>query len=58
MRIDGYYWVKHPKYGWHVGKMRDGIWWLPVGDPALAYADKDFDQISSRIKNPDEEAMA
>jgi hypothetical protein len=58
MRIDGYYWVKHPRYGWHVGRVNHGNWFLPVGDMSARYKDHDFDQISSRIKNPDEEAMA
>jgi hypothetical protein len=57
MRIDGYYWVKHPKYGWHVGRLSYGVWFLPVGDQADVYSDDCFDQISSRIKNPDEEAL-
>jgi hypothetical protein len=57
MRIDGYYWVKHPRYGWHVGQVRDCKWQLLTGPSYAVYKDHDFDQISSRIKNPDEEAM-
>ena len=57
MRIDGYYWVKHPRYGWHVGCLKYGKWLLPVGDMSARYTDDDFEQISSRIKNPDEEAL-
>jgi hypothetical protein len=53
LRLDGYYWVK-TQYGWHVAlRLHDG-WRLSVGDPYAPYTDADFDEIGSRIRNPDE----
>jgi hypothetical protein len=58
MRTDGYYWVKHPKLGWHIGYLRYGHWHLAVGPASTVYKYSDFEEISSRIKYPDEEDLS
>ncbi len=57
MRIDGYYWVKHPRYGWHVACLKYGEWLLSICDPSVRYSETDFLEISSRIRDPDEQCV-